>query len=533
MLNGSIDIHSQVGVGTQVDIHIPLLRLPGIGSSTSTPSTVTSTDPSVTGNPISTLLGEHPDKLVCLFGFAFASSPQDQERYRVLEMYMRRWFQYQIAAANISESDVIVVDESYLNRLYQEIDICCPVIVLCGASPSRLLEIGLTRKKLIMEIISKPFGPYKLSRALRACFNRATSSISPASTVVPSESSVASEMSTLTPRTKQPESITIDEEQGPMQLTKIGRTTARDTKNANMAINSPRAFSGTDNTSESTPTNLSFPLGAPDVSAGDRFRVQLLARPRLDKRVTEPVFDHTASLPSRDSDVPFEPYTASDAKKSKPALISPASAESTSSLVGQSQAGALESISKLAIDEKPRSPCVLLVEDNKINLRLLQTFMRKRKYQDVDSAENGQLAVKAFTAKSPKYDVIFMDISMPIMNGFEATRAIRENEETQLRFAQEGGQKARPALIIALTGLASEKDQAEAFACGVDLFMTKPVSFKEVGQLLDNWEKNEQAELDKAEATHDLELPANASMAQRLMKKGEGLSSESNFALGI
>ena len=47
-----------------------------------------------------------------------------------------------------------------------------------------------------------------------------------------------------------------------------------------------------------------------------------------------------------------------------------------------------------------------------------------------------------------------------------------------------------PALIIALTGLASQQDQSEAFSSGIDLYMTKPVSFKEVGKLLDNWEAN-------------------------------------------
>lgn len=75
---------------------------------------------------------------------------------------------------------------------------------------------------------------------------------------------------------------------------------------------------------------------------------------------------------------------------------------------------------------------------------------------------------------------------MPIMNGFESTRAIREFEQTR-----DHSKYARPpkvALIIALTGLASGRDQGEAFACGVDLYMTKPVSFKEVGRLLDNWE---------------------------------------------
>lgn len=71
---------------------------------------------------------------------------------------------------------------------------------------------------------------------------------------------------------------------------------------------------------------------------------------------------------------------------------------------------------------------------------------------------------------------------MPIMNGFEATRRIRELESARNRLS--------PALIIALTGLASSRDQAEAFTSGIDLFMTKPVSFREVGQLLDNWEAN-------------------------------------------
>lgn len=80
------------------------------------------------------------------------------------------------------------------------------------------------------------------------------------------------------------------------------------------------------------------------------------------------------------------------------------------------------------------------------------------------------------------------------MNGFEATRTIREIEQERGIFrATEGGTPTggtTPALIVALTGLASGRDQTEAFASGVDMYMTKPVSFKEVGQLLDNWEAN-------------------------------------------
>ena len=77
---------------------------------------------------------------------------------------------------------------------------------------------------------------------------------------------------------------------------------------------------------------------------------------------------------------------------------------------------------------------------------------------------------------------------MPVMNGFEATRAIRDIEDNRCSKKNEQGTAPKAAFIVALTGLASSRDQTEAFTSGVDLFMTKPVSFKEVGKLLDNWE---------------------------------------------
>ncbi|KAI1620273.1 hypothetical protein EDD37DRAFT_569529 [Exophiala viscosa] len=130
------------------------------------------------------------------------------------------------------------------------------------------------------------------------------------------------------------------------------------------------------------------------------------------------------------------------------------------------------------------NPHVLLVDDNMINLRLLETYLRtKRKYTRVVQAEDGQQAVDAVTSAGEPFDVIFMDISMPVMNGFEATRAIREFEM---------GKGCDPgAMIIALTGLASGKDQTEVFDSGCDIYMTKPVSFKEVGKLLDHWEAHQ------------------------------------------
>ena len=64
---------------------------------------------------------------------------------------------------------------------------------------------------------------------------------------------------------------------------------------------------------------------------------------------------------------------------------------------------------------------------------------------------------------------------MPIMNGLESTRHIREFECTHGR---------SPATVIALTGLASADVQREAFASGIDMFMTKPVPLRELGDTL-------------------------------------------------
>ncbi|KAJ5816014.1 CheY-like superfamily [Penicillium robsamsonii] len=128
-------------------------------------------------------------------------------------------------------------------------------------------------------------------------------------------------------------------------------------------------------------------------------------------------------------------------------------------------------------ESKPR---VLVVDDNNINLQLMMTFMKKRKVMVLDRAENGKEAVDAFERMPQGYNLIFMDMSMPVMDGFEATRAIRAIEKER--------DGCIPATIIALTGLSSSLDECRAWDSGVDLFLMKPVSFKEVSRLVDEWE---------------------------------------------
>jgi CheY-like chemotaxis protein len=67
---------------------------------------------------------------------------------------------------------------------------------------------------------------------------------------------------------------------------------------------------------------------------------------------------------------------------------------------------------------------------------------------------------------------------MPVMNGIESTFKIRELERER---------NAKPAMIVALTGLASAEAQQEAFSSGINLFLTKPVRFAELRELLREW----------------------------------------------
>lgn len=69
---------------------------------------------------------------------------------------------------------------------------------------------------------------------------------------------------------------------------------------------------------------------------------------------------------------------------------------------------------------------------------------------------------------------------MPDMNGFEATRSIRAFEKTCT-------DETKPSTIVALTGLSSPLDELEAMDSGMDRFLTKPVAFKEIEKILDQW----------------------------------------------
>ena len=106
---------------------------------------------------------------------------------------------------------------------------------------------------------------------------------------------------------------------------------------------------------------------------------------------------------------------------------------------------------------------ILLVEDSEDNRLLVQTYLKKTPYR-VDIAENGEIAVEKF--KSGNYDLVLMDIQMPVMDGYTATRAIREWEV-------ERGIKSTP--IIALTAHALKGEMQKSIEAGCTAHITKPI----------------------------------------------------------
>jgi two-component system sensor histidine kinase/response regulator len=115
----------------------------------------------------------------------------------------------------------------------------------------------------------------------------------------------------------------------------------------------------------------------------------------------------------------------------------------------------------LPTDMRPLN--LLLVEDSEDNRFLALAYLKKTPYR-VETAENGQIAVDKFL--SNVYDLILMDMQMPVMDGYTATREIRRRE-------REEGRKPTP--IVALTAYALKEDILKCLEAGCDDHLSKPI----------------------------------------------------------
>ena len=115
---------------------------------------------------------------------------------------------------------------------------------------------------------------------------------------------------------------------------------------------------------------------------------------------------------------------------------------------------------------------VLLVEDNELNREIAEEIM-KAYGLEVDTAENGAIAVDKVSAAAPgQYDLVLMDVQMPIMDGYTATRRIRELENPALAGVP----------ILAMTANAFDEDRRNALESGMNGFLSKPIVITDLVQ---------------------------------------------------
>ncbi|KAK0664430.1 Hybrid signal transduction histidine kinase J [Lasiodiplodia hormozganensis] len=461
MLGGNIRVQSQLGKGSTFTVSIPMAA----------------GDPKIPSPATVALDKAVPELRQRNLNVAIRGFPHTlQESF---EDYLRNWFNCNILAAeDNAQPDVLVVDQAArtlsqdIRSRYQPNSLA---LLNVSISPSlRRRSDSLDWGFRSRQTISRPIGPHKLSKALLACAE-----------------SLAEECSS--PELPRPVTQRLETSQSHPSRMDVDPTVSPRSKALARAADPIQSL---EDLPSPTKRARHYP---PDASSPPDL-------PTYPFRAPSP-YQHPPHDSHQSPISPTAPAAALALERSLLSLGSPVQSEST--------------------------PRLLLVEDNAVNLRLLQTFMLKKGITDAATAENGKVAVEQVAKVAEAgggFDIIFMDISMPIMDGFEATRAIRaierrqritasapppappphppqlshsvstpsESESTTPYTTPSTGQdshqhrrRSSQAFVVALTGLASTKDEDKAYNCGVDLVITKPVKFGKLTELFEKWEKGE------------------------------------------
>ncbi|KAK1716161.1 hsp90-like protein [Colletotrichum acutatum] len=429
-LRGSIQVWSKVGRGTKVRVQLPLLC-----ANTETPTIANVEEANF--NAFQASVSELMGLRVKLQGFPedYGVNMPDEltsntpSEGALVANLCKEWLQMQVIDQSIPPSqqllpDLVLSTEKQLEHLLMERRwgiINTPVVVICrNALIARQLATSarFTGNRIIFEFISQPIGPRKLAKVLLLSFNRWTK-IQERAVPTPTMLSLAS-----------PEASNAGGD------TPVGRAQDRLTE-----VGSTEAL--------------------PNLPAEDDIAEKLEELSNTEVETRQSVDDQP--MEKRDTEPRPEDIVLPDTPEEHPKRPTPE---------GQD----IPRLSHRPKKTRGDRHKFLLVDDNPLNLKMLATYM-KRLGHDYRNAKDGQEALDEFREALGEYHCILMDISMPVMDGFEATRRIR---------ALETKSSLTRSLIIALTGLASADAQQEAFASGIDLFLTKPVRLKELSKILGN-----------------------------------------------
>ncbi|KAH0267953.1 hypothetical protein KCU91_g9730, partial [Aureobasidium melanogenum] len=433
MMNGEIEVRSQVNHGTEVTVKIPMKR-----ASSHTPRDGFHRPNEDDIQILRTVL-PRPEIVNFRQDILPKDTPLKQEGYEMqkhaLAACINGW--YKIDALDdwdmVTKPDIILVDDIHLLaitehlKLLEELD---TVVVMLCSDRSRTTAISKNVSYPKLQIMPKPFGPFKLAKALKHALDKRG------------------------PISKTNSGPPIMEEVGPLPELKPPIPTLRrvpsHSQNLSKRARNP-SFDG------------SFPF--PSMLVPPSSQSPTPSIPGITPQIEVPGTYHrrlkTLDVPMSDQE-PLEKHDE---------------------LMRSHSEGQMARAHR-----KPTKPKILLVDDNEVNLKLLQTFFNRRGFTDMRLARDGVEAVKVYEdalhQHSP-FHLVFMDISMPVMDGFEATKLIRQKEISASAHSVE----PYHSLVIALTGNASAEDQTDAFTNGMDMYMTKPVSLKDVGELMKAWEE--------------------------------------------
>lgn len=453
-LGGQITIDSTIGAGTKATVSVPLKRDMRILPKEETTLNLSclrmdpnSIDDSPSFQMIATQAAGRP---VAIYGREERGATNERDEAsrlmrKSLTNYLEAWCGFSVQKWHKdSPVDVLMTEDTSLDALLRELPQLsipgCETMILVLQNTSSMQSAKSRSYKLNnIEYVRHPLGPNKLSRALSACLDRIQST-SMGATEDKNNGVLTSSLVTEITAGAEDLKISVKEERS----------------NEANVVDHNRLIPNEINTDIANSENQSQMDDALLSPSDHRNAVLANSRSISLPAVLEPL-DEPAALP----------LVAEALPSTAPPQPNPPLKPNTST----------------------RTQRVLLVDDNTINLRLLQVGMKKRGYTAISNAENGLQAVNIYRdllhSSSPP-DITLMDLSMPIMNGFEATRQIREIEAERNAHLEEG-QKPHHSLIVALTGLASIRDQKEAFTAGVDSYIMKPVSFAKLTKFLEDW----------------------------------------------